>query len=106
MPREGTIRIRLYRSEDAEAVSSLIRSTMRISNSSDYPMEKLQPLMDYFSPAKVDELNQDRSCFVAEHEDRIVGTAALEGDNLVTFFVDPDHQRRGIGAALLRSVEN
>ena len=100
------IRIRPYQSQDAEAVSQLIRSTMRISNSPDYPMEKLQLLMDYFSPTKIEEINQNRSCFVAIEADHIVGTAGLEDDNLVTFFVDPRHQRRGIGAALLQRVEN
>ncbi len=43
-------KIRPYHSSDAGALSRLIRTTMRISNSADYPMERLQPLIDYFSP--------------------------------------------------------
>lgn len=48
---------------------------MRISNSADYPMERLQPLIDYFSQEKVDALNKERACFVAE-EGGDAGTAA------------------------------
>lgn len=97
--------IRPYHSEDAEAVSRLIRRTMRVSNSSDYSMDCLQALIDYFSPEKVEQINQERLCFVAESPDGVVGTAGLEGHVLVTFFVDPAHQQRGIGAALMREIE-
>jgi GNAT superfamily N-acetyltransferase len=99
------IQIRRFESADAKAVSNVIRTTMRISNSADYPMERLQPLIDYFSPAKVEQLSHERDCLVAVEEGEILGTAALEGDELVTFFVDPQHQGRGIGSALLKEIE-
>lgn len=51
-----------------------------------------------YTPEKLEEINRERVCFVAEADSVIVGTAALEGDALVTFFVDPSQQRRGIGA--------
>ncbi len=86
------MRIRPYESTDAEAVSRLIRTTMRISNSADYPMDRLQPLIDYFSPEKVDQLSRERVCLVAEDGGEIVGTGGLEEDELVTFFVDPRRQ--------------
>ena len=97
--------IRPYHPSDAGAVSRLIRTTMRISNSADYPMERLQPLIDYFSPEKVDALSQERVCFVAEANGEVVGTGALEADELVTFFVAPHLQGGGIGSALLSAVE-
>jgi GNAT superfamily N-acetyltransferase len=99
------ITVRPYRSADADAVSHLIRNTMRISNSADYPMERLQPLIDYFSPGKVEALSRERTCFVAEEGGAIVGTAALDGDELVSFFVSPLKQRRGIGSLLLERLE-
>ena len=99
------IQIRRYESSDAEAVSKLIRTTMRIANSGDYPMQRLQPLIDYFSPAKVERLGHERECLVAEEDREIIGTAALDGDELVTFFVDPGHQGKGVGSALLKELE-
>lgn len=65
----------------------------------------LGSIIDYFSPEKVDALNQERMCFVAEDGGEIVGTGALEGEELVTFFVSPERQRSGIGSALLSAVE-
>jgi GNAT superfamily N-acetyltransferase len=99
------INIRPYTHSDAGSVSLVIRQTMRISNSRDYPIERLLPLIDYFSPEKVDLLNDERQCLVAEVEQQIVGTAALEGAELCTFFVLPDYQGQGIGAKLLAALE-
>ena len=99
------VQIRKFRPSDGKAVSNVIRTTMRISNAADYEMERLQPLIDYFSPAKVEQLSYERDCLVAVEEEEIIGTAALEDDELVTFFVEPQHQGRGIGSALLEEIE-
>jgi GNAT superfamily N-acetyltransferase len=97
--------IRDFEPRDAVAVSSLIRQTMRVSNSGDYPLERLQPLMDYFSPEKVLLLSLERRCLVAEINEQIVGTIALEGAELCTFFIHPDYQGKGIGSQLLAAIE-
>lgn len=78
---------------------------MRTSNVADYPAERLRPLLDYFSPEKVAGLNRGRTCLVAERDGHVVATAALEGDELVTFFVLPEEQGRGVGSALLGALE-
>lgn len=100
------VQIRPYRPGDAPAISHIIQTTMRESNTADYPIERLQPLIDYFSPSKVAQINLDRACLVAEDGGALVGTAALEEGELVTFFVLPGHQGRGIGAALLAALED
>ncbi|MEZ4837498.1 MAG: GNAT family N-acetyltransferase [Caldilineaceae bacterium] len=99
------VRIRPYQVGDAATVSAIIRTTMRVSNSADYAPERLQPLIDYFSPAKVDQINETRTCLVAEVSGVLVATAGLEDDELVTFFVLPEWQGRGIGGALLAELE-
>jgi putative acetyltransferase len=97
--------IRDFKASDSQALSDLIRLTMQRSNSLDYPLERLQLLIDYFSPAKIARLGNERRCLVAELEDRIVGTVALEDTKLRTFFVHPDYQSRGIGSRLLKGIE-
>ena len=97
--------IRTFEPGDAAAVSALIRRTMRESNSRDYPLDRLQPLIDYFSPEKVRRLGQERVCLVAEIDQQLIGTAALDGAELATFFVLPEHQGQGIGTRLLGAIE-
>lgn len=84
----------------------MIRYTMRTSNIKDYPLDRLQLLIDYFSPNKVLALSRDRNCLVAEINDKIIGTVALEGKELCTFFVHPDYQNTGIGTHLLEKIES
>ncbi len=100
------IQVRPFQPGDAIGISEIIRTTMQVSNVVDYPLERLQLLIDYFSPDKITQLNRERTCLVAETDGTIVGTAALEGAELVTFFILPDYQGRGIGAALLTALES
>jgi GNAT superfamily N-acetyltransferase len=102
---ERNITIRKFTPQDAPAVSALVRYTMQVSNSGDYPLARLLPLIDYFSPEKVFQLSRERIWLVAEIDGKIVGSAALEGSELCTFFVDPAYQRQGIGARLLQTLE-
>jgi len=97
--------IRAFEPGDADAVSALIRRTMRESNSRDYALDLLQPLIDYFSPEKVRRLGQERVCLVAEASGQLIGTAALDGAELATFFVLPEYQGQGIGTQLLAAIE-
>ncbi len=99
------LKIREFEPRDAEMVSSVIRRTMQESNSGDYPLARLQPLMDYFSPEKLILLNQERQCLVAEVDDQVIGTIALEGTDLCTFFIHPHYQGLGIGSQLLMAIE-
>ncbi|RLT36344.1 MAG: GNAT family N-acetyltransferase, partial [Chloroflexi bacterium] len=67
--------------------------------------DRLQPLIDYFSPAKVEQINRTRICLVAEESGQLLATAGLEENEVVTFFVLPEQQGRGIGSALLQQLE-
>jgi GNAT superfamily N-acetyltransferase len=98
--------VRPFESNDAEAVSALIAITMRESNSRDYPRERLEALIAYFTPEKLRALAGERDCLVAVLSARLVGTAAREDSELATFFVHPAHQRRGIGSRLLMELEH
>jgi GNAT superfamily N-acetyltransferase len=119
------VTIREFEPRDAQAVSSVIRHTMAVSNIDDYAIERLQPLMNYFSPEKVLLLSHERLCLVAEDHGQdeavgeendeendeekdkaqVVGTIALEGAELCTFFILPEYQGLGIGSQLLTAIE-
>ena len=105
-PGEEDLVLRPFESADAPPVAALIATTMRRSNARDYPLERLEALIDYFTPEKLRQLATERECLVALDGSRVVGTAAREGAELLTFFVHPDYQRRGVGARLLARLES
>jgi len=86
-------------------VSTLIAVTMRRSNATDYPAERLEALIAYFTPEKLRVLAQERDCLVAVSHDEVIGTAARDNEELATFFVHPDWQERGVGTRLLDELE-
>ena len=104
-PRESPVTIRPFQTEDAADVSALIARTMRISNARDYPADRLEVLIAYFTPDRLRTLAGERHCLVALQAGRVIATAARDGAELVTFFVDPDHQGNGLGTRLLDALE-
>lgn len=98
--------VRRFRPADAPAVSTLIAATMRASNARDYPHERLEALIAYFTPEKLCVLAQERHCLVAFAGGMLIGTAAREGGMLATFFVASEFQGRGVGTRLLAALES
>ncbi|HYW31824.1 MAG TPA: GNAT family N-acetyltransferase [Gemmatimonas sp.] len=97
--------IRPFETADAPAVSALIATTMRRSNAADYPAERLEALIAYFTPEQLRQLATERQCLVALSAGQVVATAAREDGELLTFFVHPDCQGRGVGTRLLMELE-
>ena len=90
---------------DAEGISRIIIAALRQTNAKDYPEAVIARVEQSFSPALVSELLARRLVFVAEGQDGIIGTASLDGRVVRTVFVDPAHQSRGVGKALMNAVE-
>ena len=97
--------VRTFEPADAAAVAALIATTMRRSNARDYPLDRLEALIAYFTPERLRRLATERECLVALVGGHVIGTGAREGEELLTFFVHPDHQGRGVGARLLARLE-
>ena len=102
------ITIRRMEERDAEAVSALIRETMQISNSRDYPPELLRGL----PPEKVLERASWTHFYVVEEGEALVGCGAIgpywgseDESSFFTIFVRPDHQGRGIGRKIVETLE-
>lgn len=68
-------------------------------------MSILQPLHDYFTPSKIKQLASERYSLVADEKGLIVGTGSLEGSQLLTIFVHPKHQGKGIGTKIIQHLE-
>jgi N-acetylglutamate synthase-like GNAT family acetyltransferase len=99
------IEIRRATAKDARAISAVVKNTIRISNSKDYPASVIERVLSNFSPDAVRQLMDKRTVWVALKGGVVVGTASLEGDTVKTVFVSPSTQRIGIGNRLMMTVE-
>ena len=115
LDRPGTLySIRRLAERDAPAVSDLIVTTIRISNIGDYPAEMMEELIKTQTPAHVLQRASWTHFYVAEEE----GTGAIAGcgaigpywgredeSSLFSIFIHPDHQGKGIGRAIVETLE-
>lgn len=106
------ITIRRFLPADAAAVSALIADTLRITNAKDYPEEFIAANIASHSAAVIAERARHAHMFVACDGQRIVGCGAIDGyfgstteSILLTVFVLPACQGKGIGRAIVERLE-
>jgi GNAT superfamily N-acetyltransferase len=99
------IPIRPATEDDAEAISALIRRTLRVSNAADYSVAEIDRVYAYFSVEGVRARIRRQDVFAAEIDGRIVATVGYETGELWALFVAPESQRLGLGTLLVEHVE-
>ena len=115
LDRPGTLySVRRLTEGDAEAVSDLIVATIRISNIGDYPAEMMEELIKTQTPADVLRKASWTHFYVAAEAGTgaVVGCGAIgpywgktDESSLFSIFVRPDHQGKGIGRAIVETLE-
>jgi GNAT superfamily N-acetyltransferase len=105
--------IRRFREEDAKEVSEVIRTTVRISNTKDYPADLMDELIASETPDAVLGRASWTHFYVVCDEGKIIGCGAIgpywgKGDesSLFTIFVLPEYQGKGVGRQLIGTLEN
>ncbi|MCO7534919.1 GNAT family N-acetyltransferase [Pseudomonas asiatica] len=93
--------VRPATSRDAVAISRVVIAALRESNSQDYPPDVIAQVEQSFSPEAITTQLTKRKVFVALLDENIIGTAGLDGDVVRSVFVDPPHQKGGIGRHLM-----
>lgn len=104
--------IRRFQPSDAQAVSDLVITTIRISNIRDYSAKMMEDLIKTQTPHHMLERASWTHFYVAEEEGAIIGCGAIgpywdkeDEGSLFTIFVHPDHQGQGIGKAIVETLE-
>jgi putative acetyltransferase len=100
------VTLRAYTPDDASALLALFRDTIRRVNVRDYTPDQIRAwASDDIDPATWASRFAGRFVAVAEESGRPVGFAELEsGGHIDRVYVSADHQRRGVGLALLEGV--
>ena len=104
--------IRRFKDEDAQAVSEVIRTTIRISNTKDYPAELMDELIASETPEAVLQRASWTHFYVACDEGKIIGCGAIgpywgkeDESSLFTIFVLPEYQGKGVGRSIVEVLE-
>lgn len=104
--------IRRFKEEDAQEVSDVIRTTIRISNTKDYPLELMEELIASETPEAVLGRASWTHFYVAWENGQIIGCGAIgpywgkeDESSLFTIFVLPEYQGKGIGRAIVKTLE-
>lgn len=109
---DRSMNIRKFQESDAAAVSELIRTTLQISNSRDYPPEIINALIERETPDHILQRASWTHFYVAEADSEIIGSGAIgpywdkqDESSLFTIFVRPDCQGKGVGKAIVETLE-
>jgi N-acetylglutamate synthase-like GNAT family acetyltransferase len=100
------ITIRGFENGDAINLSQLIIDNLMLVNSRDYGEEAARQLARFYSPQLLLEYAQNGNLYVAVEHSTIIGTAALDQDQVRNVFVRIDHHQQGIGKILMQHIEN
>ncbi len=108
----GDDTIRRFRADDAQEVAALVAQTLRTVNSRDYSQEYIEATVSSHSAGVLTERAKQGHMYVACDGARIVGCGAIAGywgseteSILLTIFVLPAYQGRGIGRRIVQTLE-
>ena len=104
--------IRRFDPRDARAVSDVIITTLRISNTRDYPPDMMEELILHMQPEDIMQRASWTHFYVAEDAGRIIGCGAIgpywgkeDESSLFTIFVLPECQGQGVGRKIVETLE-
>ena len=104
--------IRRFTISDAQETAAMIAKTLRISNVKDYTPEMMEECVLSLSSENLIERAGGLHFYVVESENRIIGCGGIgpywgkaDESSLFTIFVDPECQGKGIGRAIINTLE-
>jgi GNAT superfamily N-acetyltransferase len=97
------IDIQLATPENVDLIHQLVKTTFDYNVAPDYSATGIQEFYKYIVPDAIkNRLNNKHFILLAKKNDKAVGIIEIRNnDHISMFFVLPDHQKEGIGKALL-----
>lgn len=105
--------IEIIKEEDFEKCHEMIAKTCRISFANHYPESEIEKIIKSLSVSALKERAGVAHFYVVKIDENIVGCGAVTGywgseteSILLSIFVDPDYQKKGIGRLIISTLEN
>jgi len=89
----------------AQQVSALIKHTLRQINSKDYSTEIIEKMCIRFSKENILQRASDRMMVLMIDNKKVIGTASLKNNIILSVFVDVNAHGKGIGTKLINYLE-
>ncbi len=110
--QEMCFTIRPYRKEDSEELSSLVAYTLEKSNGRDYTSQYLRDIARMYSPEFFLREASKTHFYVVHDRERLIGCGGIqestenkEASYLLSIFVLPEYQGKGIGKRIMEVLE-
>ena len=99
------ISIRKFDRKEADLLYKMVQDTIDISYCKTYPPEAVEYFKEYHSIGDILSDAALGSTAIAESNGEILGTGTLLGTNVRRVYVNPAHQREGIGKLIVAALE-
>lgn len=99
------LNIRRMKVSEEITVSRLCKRCIREINSKDMTKKQVEYLSNYFSVKNIRDSLKETKIYVALLGEKIVATGSLCEGRIKSFFVNPLHHKKGIGAKLAKYLE-
>lgn len=99
------VTIRKFRTEDAEAVSKIIRNNLLNEHSKDYSEAAAKRAAEQFTPRFVLTMSNKKKMYVAVEDGLVIGTASIDFDMISDLCVDVEYHSKGIDKMLISLLE-
>lgn len=96
---------RAYQEDDAEVLADIVARNLSLLKSKKASADLHALMQEQSTPDAIKKLASDLQLRVVEFDGKIVGFAALKGNELRSIFTDPRMHRKGIGRMMLEHVE-
>ena len=105
--KKSVMRIRRFKADDKEAAAHVVERAEKITLQPYYHKKLIDWYCEYNSAANLLKHAREVDLFLVAYRvatKDIVGLITLKGDEIERFFVDPAHQKRGIGTRLFKRL--
>lgn len=100
------MRLIKFNIDKASEVSSLIRKSIFYRDNRGYTLDQIFSICNHHSVDNLmKDLDKKMGYMCIGENSSIIGVAMLKGDEVTKVFIDPAHQGKGIGRALMNLLE-